>query len=101
MRANRCAQHPPRRRHRSPRRWRLEGDLQLTEAYRAVVPFGMYRGWLLCRTPVEFLAWLANARGVDAKLKRLAAELLAMKGVEEKRATWGLSEERAVPGVQA
>jgi uncharacterized protein (DUF3820 family) len=102
MKPNRCGRHAPRRRRRSsPRRWRREGDLQLSEAYRTVVPFGMYCGGsLLCRTPVDFLAWLAETSGVEAKLKRLASELLAVKGVDVQRANWGGSTERERPAVQ-
>jgi uncharacterized protein (DUF3820 family) len=93
MKPNGSAGEVRKRKRRSRRcRWRGEGDLKLRDSYSALVPYGRYGGWLLCRTPVDFLEWLAKTPNIDRRLKSLASELLALKGIADMQVSQGSPE---------
>jgi uncharacterized protein (DUF3820 family) len=66
---------------------RREAPLELSEVFREVMPFGAYRGQLVCRTPSNYLMWLASAPAIEPRLRRIASALLESKGLEPRPAS--------------
>jgi hypothetical protein len=84
MRNDRVDIKTPKRKRRY--RFKREAPLGIRDLWTCVIPDGRYRGQLLFLAPRRFQEWLATTPGVNARLKRLSRELLAM-GVDANQPT--------------